>query len=83
MHGQRYQSSLLLMSIQVNQFEGLASSLFPAGYEVILDASMSVDPDSPDEDNPIAAYLFSKYDGFIHCTCLVLDTRLKCRWFYQ
>ncbi|MFT4806993.1 MAG: hypothetical protein ACJAXM_000372 [Arenicella sp.] len=50
-------------SIQVNQFEGLASSQFPAGYEVILDASMSVDPDSPDADNPIAVYLWQQTAG--------------------
>ena len=49
--------------IQVGQFEGLATNQFPAGYEVILDAATSLDTDSPDEDNPIAAYLWQQTAG--------------------
>ena len=49
--------------IQVSQFEGLAANQFPAGYEVILDATTSSDTDSPDAANPIATYLWQQTAG--------------------
>jgi chitinase len=49
--------------IQVTQFEGLNIHQFPAGYEVILDASASKNTDSIDSDNPIAAYLWQQTAG--------------------
>ena len=49
--------------IQLTPFEGLASNQFPAGYEVTLDASASIDTDSTDTDNPIAAYLWQQTAG--------------------
>jgi chitinase len=49
--------------IQVSQFEGLARNQFPAGYEVVLDATMSSDTDSLDVNNPIAAYLWQQTAG--------------------
>jgi hypothetical protein len=49
--------------IQVSQFEGGASNQFPADYEVILNGATSSDTDSPDEDNPIAAYLWQQTAG--------------------
>jgi chitinase len=49
--------------IQVTKFEGLNIHQFPAGYEVILDASASTDTDSIDSDNSIAAYLWQQTAG--------------------
>ncbi|MFT6990607.1 MAG: hypothetical protein ACJASL_002586 [Paraglaciecola sp.] len=49
--------------IQVSQFEALSANQFPAGYEVILDATTSSDSDSTNEDNPIAAYLWQQTAG--------------------
>jgi hypothetical protein len=49
--------------IQVSQFEGLAINQFPAGYEVILDATTSSDKDSPGGRDPIAAYLWQQTAG--------------------
>jgi len=49
--------------IQVSQFEGLSVNQFPAGYEVILDGTTSTDTDSPNTDNPIAAYLWQQTAG--------------------
>jgi hypothetical protein len=49
--------------IQLTQFEGLDNNQFPAGYKVILDAISSADSDSPDTDNPIAAYLWQQTAG--------------------
>ena len=49
--------------IQVTQLEGLNTHQFPAGYEVILDASASSDIDNLDPDNPIVAYLWQQTAG--------------------
>jgi chitinase len=49
--------------IQVSQFEELARNQFPAGFEVVLDATMSSDTDSLDINNPIAAYLWQQTAG--------------------
>ena len=49
--------------IQISQFVGLATNQFPAGYEVTLDATTSSDTDSPDADNPIAAYSWQQTAG--------------------
>jgi hypothetical protein len=49
--------------IQVSQYEGLARNQFPAGHEVVLDATMSTDTDSLDVNNPIAAYLWQQTAG--------------------
>jgi chitinase len=49
--------------IQLTQFEALSTNQFPAGYEVILDGMTSTDPDSTNEKNPIAAYLWQQTAG--------------------
>lgn len=49
--------------IQFDQFDGLALNELPAGYEVTLDGSSSSDSDSPDENNPIASYLWQQTAG--------------------
>jgi chitinase len=49
--------------IQLTQFEALSTNQFPAGYEVILDGMTSSDPDSTNEKNPIAAYLWQQTAG--------------------
>lgn len=49
--------------IQLSQFKGLARNQFPAGYEVILDGTASLDTDSLDEVDPIATYLWQQTAG--------------------
>lgn len=49
--------------IQVNQYPALNLNQFPAGYEVILDATQSTDADSTDLDNPITSYKWQQTAG--------------------
>jgi chitinase len=60
--------------IQVSQFEELARNQFPAGYEVVLDATMSSDKDSLDVNKPIAAYLWQQTAGESVLTGINLQT---------
>lgn len=52
-----------LATIQIENFEGGEDNQFPAGYEVVLNASASTDSDSTDTDNPIAAFLWQQTAG--------------------
>ncbi len=49
--------------ILVNQLQGFATNLFPAGIEVVLDGSASTDIDAVDSNNPITAYQWQQTAG--------------------
>ncbi|MEP2652814.1 MAG: DUF1566 domain-containing protein [Paraglaciecola sp.] len=49
--------------IDIVTTDDFSTSLYPAGYNIVLDGSKSGDPDSADESHPIAAYSWQQTAG--------------------